>query len=106
MDTHTPQPQPRDYRFAIGLLAGTAIGAALALWLAPRAAAEIRGRIKDSTRSLGRQASDHYDKAAAKISEVVDGVTQTGQGIRDQAADVVARGAHQVESFAKSVKSA
>jgi gas vesicle protein len=98
--------QPRDYRFAIGLLAGTAIGACLTLWLAPRAAAEIRGRIKDSATNLGKQASDRYDQASARVGDAIDGVTRTGNGIRDNVADAVARGAHQVESFAKSVKNA
>ena len=33
---------PRDYKLAIGLLAGAAIGTGLMLWLAPRAASELR----------------------------------------------------------------
>lgn len=103
---NTPVQQPRDYRFVIGLLAGTVVGAGLALWLAPRAAAEIRGRIKDSAKNLGKQASDQYDQASARVGEAVDELTRTGNGVRDQMADAVARGAHQVESFAKSAKSA
>jgi gas vesicle protein len=103
---NTPVEQPRDYRFVIGLLAGAAVGAGLALWLAPKAAAEIRGRIKDSARNLGKQASDQYDQASARVGDAVDDLARTGNGVRDQMADAVARGAHQVENFAKSVKSA
>ena len=103
---NTPMQQPRDYRFVIGLLAGTAIGAGLALWLTPLAASELRGRIKDSAKSLGQQACDQYDQASSRVGDAVDGLTRAGQGARDQVADAVARGAHQVETFAKAAKSA
>jgi gas vesicle protein len=89
-----PIEQPRDHRFVIGLLAGAVVGAGLAIWLAPRA------------RNLIKQASDQYDQASARVGDKVDELTRAGNGVRDQMADAVARGAHQVESFAKSVKSA
>jgi gas vesicle protein len=104
--TNTPTQAPRDYRFVIGLLAGTAIGAGLALWLAPRAADEIRGRIKDSARNLGARAADQYDQASSSVGNAVDELARTGQGVRDHLADAVVRGAHQVEGFAKAAKSA
>ena len=65
----------RDYGFAIGLMTGTFVGAGLAMWLAPRAAAEFRE------------------------------LKQKGQDVRDDVADVVARGAHEVERFAVAAKS-
>jgi gas vesicle protein len=89
-----PTEQPRDYRFVIGLLAGAAVGAGLAIWLAPKA------------KNLIQQASDQYDQASARVGDKVDELTRAGNGVRDQMADAVARGAHQVETFAKSVKSA
>jgi gas vesicle protein len=73
----------RDYGFAIGLMAGTFVGAGLAMWLAPKAAAELRSR----------------------VGEAVDELTEKGQGVRDDVADVVARGAHEVERFAVAAKS-
>jgi gas vesicle protein len=73
----------RDYGFAIGLMTGTFVGAGLAMWLAPRAAAELRSR----------------------VGERVDELKQKGQGVRDDVADVVARGAHEVERFAVAAKS-
>jgi gas vesicle protein len=103
---NTPTQTPRDYRLAIGLLAGAAIGACLTLWLAPRAADEIRGRIKDSARNLGKRAADQYDQASSRVGDAVDELARTGQGLRDHVADSVARGAHQVEGFAKAAKSA
>src|SRR5579862_998733 len=98
---NSPTQQPRDYRFAIGLLAGAALGAGLALWLTPRAASELAGRIKRSAKDLGERASESYDNATARVGDAVDDVTRAGQGVRDRVADAVARGAHQVEDFAK-----
>jgi gas vesicle protein len=68
---NTVMKQPSDHRFAIGLLAGTCVGAGLALWLAPRGAAEIRGRLN---------------------------------GVRDDMANAVARGAHDVARGAHDVE--
>ena len=53
-DTH----DRRDHRFWIGLLAGTAVGAGLAMWVLPRASAELRQRMTTSARSLRTAASD------------------------------------------------
>ena len=38
---NTQTGQHRDYGFVIGLLTGTFVGAGLAVWLVPRAAAEL-----------------------------------------------------------------
>jgi gas vesicle protein len=42
----------RDYGFAIGLMTGTFVGAGLAMWLAPRAAAELRRRVGETVDEL------------------------------------------------------
>ena len=73
----------RSHGFAIGLLTGTFVGAGLAMWLAPRMAAELRDRMTESAKGLGRQAQD----------------------VRDDVADAVARGAHEVERYAIAAKS-
>jgi gas vesicle protein len=76
-------PERRSHGFGIGLLTGTLVGAGLALWLAPRMASELRERMTDSAKGLGRQAQD----------------------MRDVVADAVARGAHEVERYAVAAKS-
>ena len=78
-----PTQERRDYRFILGLVAGTVVGAGLAMWLAPNAASELRERVTDSARKLARN----------------------GQGVRDDIADAVATGAHEVERFANAAKS-
>jgi gas vesicle protein len=80
-------PHSRDYGFLAGLLTGAAVGAGVALWLAPSATAEVRGRLNASARKLG------------------DDLRIKSDDIRDHVADAVARGAHDVEQFAAAAKS-
>ncbi len=103
MNAHTQEH--RDYGFAIGLLTGTFVGAGLAIWLAPRLASKLRERMTDSARSLGQRASEQYQQASTRVGEAVDEITRKGQGVRDDVAEAVARGAHEVERYATAVKS-
>jgi gas vesicle protein len=108
-DMHTRLPDNRRgghgaYGFAIGLFTGTFVGAGLALWFAPRLAAELRERVAGSARDLGQRASDRYDQVATRIANAATEATRQGQDIRDGMADAVAPGAHEVERFAKAAK--
>lgn len=95
----------RDHGFAIGLLTGTFVGAGLMLWLTPRMASELRRQMTDSARNLGKRASEQYQQASTRASEAVDELTRKGQGVRDNVAEAVARGAHEVERYASAAKS-
>jgi gas vesicle protein len=101
---NAPLQERRDYGFVIGLLTGTCVGAGLAMWLAPRLSAELRERMTDSARSLGQRASEQYQQASTRVGEVVGELTRKGQGVRDDVADVVARGAHEVARGASEVE--
>lgn len=79
---HANTNDSRDYRLAIGFLAGTAVGVGLMMWLAPRAAAELRQRVTDTAADLGDRA----------------------QSVRDGVADGVMRGARHVERMANAAK--
>ena len=68
---------------ALGFLAGTAVGAGLMMWLAPRAAAELRQRVTDTANGLGTRA----------------------QAVRDGVADGVVRGVQHIERVANAAKS-
>ena len=94
----------REYGFGIGLLVGTFVGAGLALWFAPRLAAELRERITDSAKDLGQRVSDRYDQVSTRMANVATEVTRQGQDARDGMADMVAHGAHEVERLAKAIK--
>jgi gas vesicle protein len=95
----------RDYGFVIGLLTGTVVGAGLMMWLAPRTASEVRQRMADSARNLGKRASEQYEQASARVGDAVDELTRKSQGVRDDVAEAVIRGAHEVERYATAAKS-
>jgi gas vesicle protein len=103
---NTQQQEHRGYGFVIGLLTGTIAGAGLALWLAPRAAAEIRERVNDSAKRIRERASERYEQAGARVSEVVEDITRKRDDVRDQVAGAVARGAHEVARGAREVERA
>jgi gas vesicle protein len=93
---NTETHERADHGFAVGLLTGMFVGAGLAILFAPRVSA-LRESLSESARSLGRQAS-------ARVGETVDDLTRRSQDVRDTVADVVARGAHEVERFAGAAK--
>ena len=57
--------------FLIGLLCGTALGAAIGLMFAPRAGSEIRQTLYESTGDIRRRAYDAYDQASEQVSSMV-----------------------------------
>jgi len=91
--------------FVFGLMAGTVVGAGLALWLAPRSASELRDRAANSARALGKRASAGYDEASGRVGNAVDELARKGNRVRDDVAESVVRGAQEVERFAVAVKS-
>jgi gas vesicle protein len=94
----------RDYRFAIGLAIGGLAGAGLALWLAPRAASEIKARAVESAKDFGDAVSGRYRSARLRVTESVDGLSRKGQGLRDDACDTVVRAAQEVEAGARNLQ--
>jgi gas vesicle protein len=90
--------------FLIGLIAGSAIGAGLAIAFAPRAGSELRQRVRASATDLSHAASEGYQEVRTRILDAVDEVTAKGQAVRDDVADVVGRGAREVEQFAMASK--
>jgi gas vesicle protein len=98
------ETQGRDYRFLIGLAMGGLAGAGLAMWLAPRAAAEIKARAVNSAEDFGDAVSDRYRGARRRVMETADDLSRKGQGLRDDACDTVIRAAQQVEAGARNVQ--
>lgn len=102
--TTTDIETPRHHGFAIGLMAGTCVGAGLMLWLAPRAAGELRNRAKGAIKALRNSATDQFDEATAGIGAIAAELTHKGQALRDDVANSVARGAHEVAREAQVVE--
>ena len=88
-----------------GLMAGTLVGAGLALWLAPGSASELGERVTGTAKALGQRAFDGYDEATTRVVSVVDELARKGSRVRDDVADSVGRGALEVERFAMAAKS-
>jgi len=57
--------------FLIGLLCGTALGAAIGLMFAPKTGSEIRQTLYDSTDDIRRKAYDAYDQASEQVNNIV-----------------------------------
>ena len=57
--------------FLYGLMAGTAIGAAIGLLLAPKSGAELRHQLGESAERFRQQADETYRRAAGAVDEMV-----------------------------------
>ena len=90
--------------FLLGVIAGTCIGAGLAIWLAPRLASEIGERLTDSARDVRDRAGDVLQRGSERVGDAVSAATRKGQAVRDDVADSVARGAREVERYATAAK--
>jgi gas vesicle protein len=96
--------ESRDYRFLTGLVLGGIAGAGLAMWLAPRAAAEIKAAATETAKTFGDAVSDRYRDARLRVAGAVEGLSRKGQSLRNGACDTVARAAEEVESGARNVQ--
>jgi gas vesicle protein len=57
--------------FLIGLLCGTALGAAIGLMFAPKAGSEFRQRLYESTGDIRKKAYETYDQASDQVNNMV-----------------------------------
>ena len=111
MSTRIQDDNTHGGAFLMGLVAGGAIGAGLALYcFAPRLISDLRQRLAESTTDLRSAASDGVRAVTTRTADVVetvadvaDQVTRKGQEIRDDMADVVARSANEVGRGARAV---
>lgn len=56
--------------FLIGLLCGTALGAAIGLMFAPKAGTEFRQRLYEQTGDIRKKAYETYDQATEQVNTV------------------------------------
>lgn len=84
--------------FALGLLAGTVLGAGLGLLFAPKSGAALRGDISERAGALADMSSESLRRATASVSDLAD----RGRAILGQAQDVVATGTDEVRRYASA----
>jgi gas vesicle protein len=70
--------------FILGLLCGTALGAAIGLMFAPKPGSEFRQRLYDSTGDIRRRAYETYDQAATRATEQVNAVASKARQAVDR----------------------
>ena len=58
--------------FLMGLLAGTVLGAGLGMLFAPKAGSELRSQLGEQAGRIRTQATDGYQQASDKVSQIVD----------------------------------
>ena len=85
--------------FAIGLLCGAAVGAALGLLFAPKSGAATRRDVLRSADQLKRRAMEMYDGAADTIGDLSD---RSAKAV-EQAADMSDRVVDRVKAAASRV---
>ena len=88
MSSNTDEPRP--FGFINGLLTGVIVGAALAMWFAPPAVSDLRKRVIDSARSLGKRVGQQREQARTMAGETAEELAQRGQRVRDNIVDAVA----------------
>jgi gas vesicle protein len=65
------EEESRGSGFLIGLLCGTALGAAIGLMFAPKVGSEFRQKLYDSTGDLRRKAYETYGQASEQVNNMV-----------------------------------
>ena len=90
--------------FLFGLVAGAALGAGLAMYFAPTIGSKLRKRVAASAKDLGDTASEYYEQVSTHVVDAVEELTGRGQKVRDTAAGVVVRGAHEVALGAREIE--
>ena len=58
--------------FLMGLLAGTVLGAGLGMLFAPKTGSELRSQLGEQAGRLRSTATDSYNQASEKVSQIVD----------------------------------
>ena len=91
--TNTEPQRTRGRVFLFGVVVGSIVGTALALYLAPRATAEVKTQVVDSARRFRRTAADHLEQATTHLGDAMDHVAKTAQAVKGDARQGGARNA-------------
>ncbi len=85
--------------FMMGLLTGTVLGAGLGMLFAPKSGSELRGQISEQASSMGRTASERYQKVAGVASEMADRGREAGREVLGRAKEAVNRGTEEARRY-------
>jgi gas vesicle protein len=92
--------------FVLGLLAGTVLGAGVAMLFAPKPGREFRRDLGEQADKFAADASNRYRKAsdgaaqwARKASAAAEEVTERGKELYNNVRDAVAKGADEAQRY-------
>jgi len=71
--------------FLLGMACGAAVGAAVALLMAPKSGAELRSDLAEQADGLKRAASDTYDQAVGQVGRIVEKGRRAARDMGDTA---------------------
>lgn len=83
--------------FLIGFIAGSILGAGLALLYAPKTGQEMRREVAGRAERLGKRAAEEYDVASARVAEYTDRGREAYQTAAGKAREFARRGRHEAE---------
>ena len=86
-------------KILLGVLAGAAAGAILGVLMAPDKGSATR-------KKLAKQGEDYADAIKDKLDEILDGVTEKINNVKDEALAIRSNGKAKVEEYKKDAKAA
>ena len=70
MTNHDRDDRESGGAFLLGFIAGSLLGAGLALVLAPRTGTEMRREVADRAQKLGKRAAEQYEAASDRVADL------------------------------------
>ena len=89
--------------FALGLLAGAAIGVGLGLLFAPKEGAALRRDIAKRARDLRDDAGQQIDRQIDRVTEAADDLVERGRDVAQRARSAVSSGIREARRYGAGV---
>jgi gas vesicle protein len=90
--------------FLLGFIAGSVLGAGLALLFAPRTGEETRREVADRAQRLSKRAADEYEAASQRVSHLAEKGKEAYRSAADRARDLAERGRQEAQTLASEAK--
>jgi gas vesicle protein len=87
--------------FLLGFIAGSVLGAGLALLFAPRTGEETRREVADRAQRLRKQATDEYEAASERVAHLAERGREAYRSAADRARDLAERGRREAHDLAE-----
>lgn len=92
--------------FLLGFIAGSVLGAGLALLFAPRSGEETRREVADRAQRLSKLASEEYGAASERVSHLAERGKEAYRSAADRARDLADRGRKEAQDLGEKADAA